>query len=302
MIEVSHLTKQFGSVTALDGLSLTVEDGEIFGFLGPNGAGKSTTIDILLDLVRPTEGTATVFGHDTVTEPRSIRARTGVLPDDSALLDNVTGREHVEYRIDAHDADDDPERLLERVGIEAAADRPATDYSRGMKQRLLLGMALVGDPDLLVLDEPLSGLDPNGVREVETIIREENERGTTVFFSSHDLRHVESICDRVGVLRDGQMAAVDSVDGLRAALDRTTTLTVRVAENPMQALETVDAIEQVHECERTDEGELRVQVEPGADSTVLTQLQRDGHTVQSLSNQESSLEAVFAAYTAGDEG
>lgn len=300
-IETTGLTKQFGSVTALDGLDLTVEDGEIFGFLGPNGAGKSTTIDILLDFVRPTAGAASVFGHDTVTDPELIRSRTGVLPDDAAVLDNITGREHIEYRIDAHDVADDSQQLLERVGIVDAADRAASDYSRGMQQRLLLGMALVGDPDLLILDEPMAGLDPNGAREFKTIVRAENDRGTTVFFSSHNLHHVESVCDRVGVVQDGQLAAIDSVDGLRSAVDGTTTLTVQVAKDPTRALETVDAIQQVRSCTLTDDGELRVRVEPDAHSTVLTRLQEHGHTIQSLSRDESSLEAVFAAYTAGDD-
>ncbi|MEF8827361.1 MAG: ABC transporter ATP-binding protein, partial [Halapricum sp.] len=212
-IEVNGVTKRFGDVTALQNLDLTVEEGEVFGFLGPNGAGKSTTIDILLDHVRPTAGSARVFGHDAQAESVPVRERTGVLPEGYGTLGRMTGRNHVEFAFEAKNADGDPDAVLDRVGIAGAADRRAEDYSKGMKQRLMLGMALAGDPDLLILDEPTTGLDPNGARRIRQIVQAEADRGATVFFSSHILEQVEAVCDRVGILNQGHLVAVDTIDG-----------------------------------------------------------------------------------------
>jgi len=170
-IELSGVTKQFGDVTALHDLDLEVQDGEIYGFLGPNGAGKSTTIDILLDFVRPTSGRASVLGMDAQDDSLAIRQRTGVLPDGFHVYDRLTARQHLEFAIESKNATDDPDELLERVGIPDAADRKAGGFSKGMAQRLALAVALVGEPDLIILDEPSTGLDPNGAREMREIIR-----------------------------------------------------------------------------------------------------------------------------------
>src|SRR6056297_3406256 len=190
-IRTSGLTKRYdggllgSDVTAVDGLDLVVEEGEVYGFLGPNGAGKSTTIDVLLDYARPTAGTATVLGHDANAESEAVSERVGVLPEGYGLYDRLTGRRNLEFALDWRGADDDPDRLLDRVGLDADdAARPVGDYSKGMTQRVALAMVLVGDPDLLVLDEPSSGLDPNGIRLLREIVREQAAQGTTVFFSS----------------------------------------------------------------------------------------------------------------------
>ena len=214
-IEAVGLTKRFGGVTAVSDLDLVVEPGEVFGFLGPNGAGKSTTIDALLGYVRPTSGTATVLGMDVGESAHLIRSRTGVLPDGYGLYGRLTGREHLAFVSRSKGTAGREDHLLDRVGLADAADRRTGGYSRGMCQRLAIAMALVDDPDLLVLDEPTSGLDPNGVRLLRAIVQEENERGATVFFSSHALDQVEAVCDRVAIVDDGRLVAVDTVDGLR---------------------------------------------------------------------------------------
>ncbi|MFC7177362.1 ABC transporter ATP-binding protein [Halosegnis marinus] len=176
-LEVDSLTKRYGEVTAVDGLSFQVGPGEVFGFLGPNGAGKSTTIDILLDFVRPTSGSVRVCGHDPETAPRAVRRRVGVLPEATGYYERASAREHLRFAAEMKDADPTPERKLERVGLGDAVDRPVGGFSKGMRQRLGLAMALVGRPDLLVLDEPLAGLDPAGARRVRTLVREERDRG-----------------------------------------------------------------------------------------------------------------------------
>ena len=227
-IELRGVRKEFGDVTAVRDLDLTVQEGEVYGFLGPNGAGKSTTIDMLLDLVRPTAGTVRVLGRDATTDGVAIRQRTGVLPDGFSVYDRLSGREHVEFAVRSKEADDDPDALLERVGLLGDADRKAGGYSKGMRQRLALAMALVDDPDLLVLDEPSSGLDPAGAKEMREIVQREADRGATVFFSSHILEQVDAVCDRVGILRDGELVAEDSVEGLREAVGGEETLEISV--------------------------------------------------------------------------
>jgi len=218
-IEIDDLTKRYGDHRAVDGLSLTVDRGEAVGVVGPNGAGKSTTIDVLLDYVRPTGGTVEVFGHDAQTETRAVHDRIGVVPDGYSLYDRLTGREHLRLAARLKGASVDVTAVCDRVGLDVAdADRPAGAYSKGMGQRLALGMATVGDPDLLILDEPTSGLDPHGVARLQDLLAAELDRGTTVFFSSHVLDHVESTCDRIAILDAGQLVAVDTIDGLRAAV------------------------------------------------------------------------------------
>ncbi|TYL38107.1 ABC transporter ATP-binding protein [Natronococcus pandeyae] len=294
-IELEGLTKRFGDVVAVDGIDLTIREGEIFGFLGPNGAGKSTTIDILLDFIRPTDGTATVLGHDAQTAGQTVRSRTGVLPDGYHVYDRLTGRQHVEFAIEMKGVDEDATALLERVRIADAADRKAGGYSKGMRQRLVLAMALVGDPDLLVLDEPSTGLDPNGAREMREIIREENDRGTTVFFSSHVMEQVEAVCDRVAIINRGKLVAVDTIDGLRDSTEVGETLYVYVTELDEGVLERVRELEGVGTAS-IDDGRLRVTVDGVSKFAVLHAVDRVA-SVQDFSVVESSLEDLFVRYT-----
>ncbi|MGQ3412783.1 ATP-binding cassette domain-containing protein [Natrinema sp. LN54] len=298
-IDISGVTKRYGSETALDGLDLSVENGDIYGFLGPNGAGKSTTINLVLDFIRPTQGDVRVFDLDAQADSLEIRNRTGILPEGAELYDRLTGRQHVEFAIESKRADDDPDELLARVGIADAAEKKAGGYSKGMAQRLMLATALVGEPDLLILDEPSTGLDPNGAREMREIIREENERGATVFFSSHVLGQVESVCNRVGILRDGHLIAEDTVEGLRDSMPNQTRLRVtldRIPDDSSAALETIEAIEGVSSV--TPEGRtLVVACEDSAKTRVLRAIEDIGVSVEDFATDESSLEDLFVAYT-----
>ncbi len=297
-INITGLTKQFGDVVAVRNVDLAIEEGEIFGFLGPNGAGKSTTINVLLDFIRPTEGSVRVLGHDAQTESQAVRERTGVLPEGYDVYDRLTGRQHLEFAIESKNADDDPEELLERVGIPEAIDRKAGGYSKGMAQRLVLAMALVGDPDLLILDEPTTGLDPNGAREMREIIREERDRGATVFFSSHILEQVEAVCDRVGILRDGEVVAVDTIENLRASIGSGSTLTIQVEQVTDAAIEAARGVPGVSNV-RADGDALTMQTD-GSKTDVLDAIESTGVEVRDFSTEEASLEELFAAYTTGD--
>jgi ABC-2 type transport system ATP-binding protein len=300
-IELNGVSKRYDDVVAVDDLDLTVREGEVFGFLGPNGAGKSTTINMLLDFVRPTEGRIEVLGRSAREESVAVRQRTGVLPEGFGVYDRLTGRKHVEFAIESKEANDDPDALLERTGIADAADRKAGDYSKGMTQRLALAMALVGEPELLILDEPSTGLDPNGALEMREIVREEVARGATVFFSSHVLGQVEAVCDRVGILREGRLVAEDSVSGLREAAGTETTLRITTERLPEGTVERVRGLSGVSSVE-TDGTELRVAVENGSKTAVLNALEREGVGVRDFETEEASLEDLFRTYTEGQGG
>jgi ABC-2 type transport system ATP-binding protein len=297
-IELNGVTKQYGSVAALRGLDLTVEAGEVFGFLGPNGAGKSTTIDIVLDHTRPTAGEPRVLGMDPRAEPVAVRERTGVLPEEFGPLGDMTGREHVAFAIEAKGATGEPEEVLDRVGVGHAADRPVEAYSKGMTQRLMLGMAIAGEPDLLILDEPTSGLDPNGAREIRRIVTEEAARGATVFFSSHVLEQVEAVCDRVGILDRGRLVAVDTIDGLREATGATGEIAVTLDAIPGSLVETVSNLAGVSTVV-TEESTLIATCTNDAKARIVRACHDAGVTVSNIETGEASLEDLFAAYTGG---
>ena len=299
-IELDGVTKHFGDVTAVSDLDLTVPEGEVFGFLGPNGAGKSTTINMLLDFVRPTAGEVRVLGLDAGAESVAVRRRTGVLPEGYDVYHRLTGRKHVEFAMRSKEVDGDPDAVLERVGIADAADRKAGGYSKGMRQRLTLGMALVGEPDLLILDEPSSGLDPGGAREMRDIVRAEADRGATVFFSSHVLGQVEAVCDRVGIMRAGELVAEDSIDGLREAVEGGETLVITVdaaSEDDLAAVRALDGVSNA----ATDGGTVTVTCEADAKTAVIGALEDAEVTVKDFQTEETSLEDLFLAYTEGKE-
>jgi ABC-2 type transport system ATP-binding protein len=320
-IECDGLEKEFGSVTALRGVDLTVEEGEIFGFLGPNGAGKSTTIDVLLDFVRPTAGTATVLGHDAQAESAAVRQRTGVLPEGFSAYERLTARQHVRFAAESKGVEEavEPVALLERVGLAAAADRQAGGFSKGMSQRLALAMALVGEPDLLLLDEPTAGLDPHGARQLRELIRRERDRGATVFFSSHVLGQVEAVCDRIAILENGRIETVERVDDLRAATGTEARLEVTVERAREDALAaargtegvssvtvdgttdgagaTGDAVDTTPDADGVVGEVVTVACTPGAKLPALNALADNGAPVVDFVTTDTSLEDVFVAHT-----
>ena len=298
-IQLSRVTKRFGDVEAVRELDLTVESGEIYGFLGPNGAGKSTTINMVLDLVRPTSGTITVLGEPVETAGAALRERIGVLPEGFDVYDRLTGRKHIEFAADSKGVGDDPEEILARVGLSDAADRAAGGYSKGMRQRLALGMALVGEPELLVLDEPSTGLDPGGAKEMREIVRQEADRGATVFFSSHVLGQVEAVCDRVGILHEGELVTEDSIEGLREASDNEATLILTVDDATDDDLDPVRRLDGVSGA-AIDGTMVTVSCESSAKTEVISTLGEAGIEIQDIETESTSLEELFLSYTDGE--
>ncbi|ERG96147.1 ABC transporter ATP-binding protein [Haloquadratum walsbyi] len=301
-IDARDISKRYGTVTALDRVTLNVEPGEIFGFLGPNGAGKSTFLNLMLGFTQPSTGSISVFDHDCQQEGIMARDRIGVLPEGYDVIDHLTGRQHIEYAIRAKQVgnDADPLSVLDRVGLTEDAERMATEYSKGMKQRLVLGMALAGEPDLLLLDEPTAGLDPTGVAELRSIIRDENKRGATVFFSSHVLEQVEAVCDRVGILQNGELIAVDTINGLRSSLGGGTKLEITVDALQNGTVQTIQGIEGVETAVAPDNSTIEATCTNDAKMDILVGLQDAGVDVVNFRTQEASLEDMFIEYTESD--
>ena len=298
-IRTRGLGRRFGDVTAVDGLELEVRRGEVYGFLGPNGAGKSTTINVLLGFVPPTSGSGTVLGHDVERNSLAVRRATGVLPEDFGVYDRLTARKHVRFAIDTKGADDDVDELLERVGLSEAADRKAGGFSTGMAQRLALAMALAGEPELLILDEPSSGLDPNGAREMRRIVFEEVDRGATVFFSSHIMEQVEAVCDRIGILREGRLVAEDTIEGLKAQFDADSRLVVTVDTVDESILSTVRDLEGISDAFRDGSDVVAVLEDSRRKAAVIGALEEAGASIEDFASEEASLEDLFAALTTG---
>ena len=298
-IRTRGLGRRFGDVTAVDGLELEVRRGEVYGFLGPNGAGKSTTINVLLGFVPPTSGSGTVLGHDVERNSLAVRRATGVLPEDFGVYDRLTARKHVRFAIDTKGADDDVDELLERVGLSEAADRKAGGFSTGMAQRLALAMALAGEPELLILDEPSSGLDPNGAREMRRIVLEEVDRGATVFFSSHIMEQVEAVCDRIGILREGRLVAEDTIEGLKAQFDADSRLVVTVDTVDESILSTVRDLEGISDAFRDGSDVVAVLEDSRRKAAVIGALEEAGASIEDFASEEASLEDLFAALTTG---
>ena len=220
MIEFDHVTRTYGPKPAVTDLSLSIPRGELFALLGPNGAGKTTTIKMLVGLLRPSRGAVRICGHDLVKQSRNAHLHTGYVPDEPTLYDKLTGREFLWFIADMfgmprHLAEQKIGREVDHFELAEFADDLTESYSLGMKQRLVFAAALLHDPDVLVLDEPMVGLDPRSVRIVKDLLRERTRAGMTVFMSTHTLAMAEEMADRVGIMVRGRLVFLGTVAQLR---------------------------------------------------------------------------------------
>lgn len=294
------LSKRFGDLMAVEDLSLSVEPGTLYGFLGPNGAGKSTTIRMLLGLVFPTAGRIELLGQAVGDQLR----RVGALIEEPAFWGYLSGRRNLEYHArvsgpaqDRRDRLGRIEEMLELVGLGEAADKKVKAYSHGMRQRLGIARALLGTPELLVLDEPTTGLDPAGMREVRQLLRSLADRGITVFVSSHLLGEVEAMCDRVGVLALGRLVAEGPPTALRPSGDL---LRVTI-DDPVRAREALAGLDHL-EVESIGADELLLRLaRPVTPAQVTSTLVRAGLAVSAVIPERERLEDVFLALTEGSD-
>jgi ABC-2 type transport system ATP-binding protein len=285
IIETERLSKSYGPHRGIVDVDLAVSEGEIFGFLGPNGAGKTTTIRVLLDLIRPTSGKATVFGIETTADPVAIHRRVGYLPGEWNLYDRLTGAETIRYFANLRGGVDPAytAQLVERLDLDPS--RRFREYSKGNKQKVGLVVALQHKPDLLVLDEPTAGLDPLVQQAFNELLFEAKADGRTVFLSSHIISEVERTCDRVAIIREGRIVRLDTVEGVRTMAAHEVEL--RFA-GPVQAaaFEAIEGVTNVVEEGRT----LRMLVTGPIAPVVRLAGQ---HELVDFVSREPSLEEVF---------
>lgn len=215
IIETKNLTKRYGKATALDSLNLTVKEGEILGYLGPNGAGKTTTIRLLLGLIKPTNGQATIFGQNVLSDPASLHKRIAYVPGETSYWPNMTGAETLRFLANLHGSVDYDytQELIKKFGFDP--NKKVRNYSKGNRQKIALIAALGTRAELLIFDEPTSGLDPVMAKVFRDEVKAAQQNGQTIFLSSHILEEVEDLCDRVAVLRAGKLVEIGSLDELR---------------------------------------------------------------------------------------
>jgi ABC-type multidrug transport system ATPase subunit len=297
-VATAGLTKRFGEQTAVDAVDMSVPEGAVYGFLGPNGSGKTTTIRMLLGLIRPTDGHVEVLGSPIPDRTSRILPRVGSLVEGPAFHPYLSGRANLR-RLDAADRFADPgtsgariDAALDRVGLLAAARKRYRAYSLGMRQRLAIAAALLAPRDLLILDEPTNGLDPQGTREVRSLVASLAADGATVLVSSHLLSEVEQICSHLGIMRQGQLVAQGPVDEVRAGSQRVvdvTTADVEQAAAVLRSLGLADVATTYSGVRAAASG-----VEPEA---VVAALVRAGVGVRGFAVQVPSLEDLFVSLT-----
>ncbi|THF75857.1 ABC transporter ATP-binding protein [Cohnella fermenti] len=309
VIELRGLTKKYGDFTAVDGLDLSIRQGEIFGLLGPNGAGKTTTILMMLGLTEPTAGSSTVCGLDSTRQPMQVKRRVGYMPDDIGFYEDRSGLDNLVYTarlngVPEKEARERAQQLLEKVGLAEAARKKTGAYSRGMRQRLGLADVLIKRPDVIILDEPTLGIDPEGVRELLVLIREmSRNEGLTVLLSSHHLHQVQQICDRVGLFVKGRLIASGDLDTLSRELDGGPTHLVEldVAGWSSALEETLLSVEGVLSVSRSEADALA-----GREADALAGREADGHgapnaaaTVRVASSVDLTAQLAAAVVTSG---
>ncbi len=297
VLRTRALTKQYGARLAVDALDLEIRRGRVYGFLGPNGAGKTTTIAMLLGLLAPSSGGMEILGHDAASEHATALRRTGAVLDGLGYFPHLTGRDNVRLwarlngmrdaaRIDA---------VIEIARLSGRADDKVRDYSLGMKQRLAVAVALLEDPELLILDEPTNGLDPAGIREFRQLIRQLAADGKTVFVSSHLLSEVQQMCDDVGIVKHGKLIAQGEVTTL---VQSGTRLVVR-ATDP-RALAVLKQQQWVAAATLEDDGTISVEAPADKASDISRVLAGEGIWLSELRAQDGSLEEFFLDVT-GEE-
>jgi daunorubicin resistance ABC transporter ATP-binding subunit len=304
-IHADGVRHSFGDVLALDGLDLQVASGTVFGLLGPNGAGKTTLIRVLATLLRPTEGRASVLGHDVIDEPLAVRRRIGLAGQLAAVDGELTGRENLQmigrlYRLTGVEARRRAAEVLGRFGLSEAADRPVSTYSGGMRRRLDLGASLTGRPPVILLDEPTTGLDPRSRQELWSIVDELRIAGTTVLLTTQYLEEADRLAQRIAVVDRGRIVAEGTAPELKAKLG-TKVLAVRLADagrsgDAVAALTGIGAGDRPFVDRAT--GELRVSVyHSNASAEAVRRLDAQGLALASVELQQPSLDDVFLALT-----
>jgi ABC-2 type transport system ATP-binding protein len=305
MIQTEDLTKVYGNLHAIHNLTLKLDDGDLFGYIGPNGSGKTTTMRILATLLQPTWGEATVCGHSIYTHPKEIRRLIGFMPDFFGVYDDMKVIEYLEffaatYRIKGPKRRQVCNEMLDLVDLGYKRDAFVTSLSRGMTQRLGLARVLLHDPQVLLLDEPASGLDPRARIEIRGLLKQLGKTGKTIMVSSHILPELADICNKVGILERGELLVCANVSDVMKQVRRRTLLNIRVVGDPEPAARLLEQHNVVESVEIRD-GQLLATLAEGVEdySDLPTLLIQAGHKLTLFREEEVNLETAFMALTKG---
>jgi len=306
VIETRYLTKHYKDVVALDNLNMKIEQGQVYGFIGPNGAGKTTTIKILSTLLKPTAGTATVCGYDVVRQGKHIRRHIGYMPDFFGVYEDMKVTEYLSffaaaYRITGPEREARVKDILELTDLGDKADTFVESLSRGMQQRLGVARVLLHDPEVLLLDEPASGLDPRARIEIRALLKELGKMGKTILISSHILTELAEMCTHVGIIERGRLIAQGPIKEIMKQATRHNVIHVTLADRAAEAVEFLNSHEAVTQARQEDGGVIAVELN-GKDSgpaLVAELLVKNGYRIESLKRDEASLELAFMHLTKG---
>ena len=305
VIHASDLTKVFGKSTAVDHISFDVRQGEIFGFLGPNGAGKTTTTRMLTGVIPLDTGTATILGYDIRSAPVLAKQGFGVVPETSNAYTDLTAWQTLMlmgelYGLERVRAEQRSSDLLGMVGLLERKDQKVQAYSKGMKQRLILAMALIHEPELLFLDEPTSGLDVQSTQMILSLLRDLNRQGTTIFLTTHNMEEANRLCHRVGIIRAGKMVAIDAPEKLKTAIDRVHRIEVSFDRDVSG--DALAGIAGVTGANRTgDKWQITADNRDTAIRSIVTLSQQNGAAIITLNTLAPSLDEAFLRLTQEDQ-
>ena len=301
MITVQSLTKDYGPKRAIENLNFTADKGEVLGFLGPNGAGKTTTIRILTGFMPPTSGVAQIGGHDVIEESLEVRKLVGYMPETVPLYDDMRVYDYLKYMGQLRHLDnleDRVEDVLEKIGLLDRSESLIKNISKGMRQRVGLGQALIHEPEVLILDEPTIGLDPKQIREVRNLIQEIGKE-RTVLLSTHILSEAQQICDRVIIINKGHIVAEDAPENLQNRLSSSRKVSVRVGADPEKAVELIKKVEGVVSIDLNHNGLIQFENPSDQDprAEVAKLLVEKGFDLLELTPEAVNLEDIFLKLT-----
>lgn len=304
MIEVKNITKKYGSFTALDNVSFKIEEGEIMGLLGPNGAGKSTTMNIITGYIEPTEGEVIVDGINMLKKPKKAKREIGYMPEGVPLYSDLTVKEFVTYmagikKVDKKLVKEKVNKVMEETGLSDVQNKLTKNLSRGYKQRVSMAGALVGEPQILILDEPTVGLDPKQITEIRSLIKKLG-KNHTVILSSHILSEVSQICDKVIIINKGKLVAIDTPNNLedKVANDNSIYVTVEDLENKIQGMkEKIENIKEIELVAENEDGTKQYLITANGDTDlrkeVFAEFAKENITIFEMKKPDTTLEDAF---------
>jgi ABC-2 type transport system ATP-binding protein len=307
-IEVSHLIKKFGPLTALNDISFSVGEGETFGFLGPNGAGKTTTIRILTGVSRPTSGTAAIFGHDVERDKIAARQSIGIVSENSNVYDDLTAWQNIIfsaelYHVGRKEREEKANELLRKFELYDRRDDKVRGFSKGMKRRLTLAMGLVNSPRLLFLDEPTSGLDVQSNLIIRDVISDLVLEGVTVFLTTHNIEEANVMCDRVAIINKGSIVAIDAPEALKKTIQSVQSIEFSFEHNSANQLEELSHLPMVNEAQKAgDKFKLYTEDPSEVINAVVDYAQMNKLKIVSIATLGPSLEDVFIRLTGLQRG